>query len=109
MIFSVIFSKFAPDNFTVHTNLATALFQLKRLPEAKTEYLWLLEKQPDLVIAYYLLGITHDQLGEYLDAMANYQLFIKRADPVQNKLEIEKVNLRLPGLQKLIKDKKGKN
>lgn len=101
--------KSSPDNFTVHTNLATALFQLKRLPEAKTEYQWLLERQPDLVIAYYLLGITHDQLGEYMDAMANYQLFLKQADPVQNKLEIEKINLRLPGLQKLIKDKKGKN
>ena len=101
--------KFSPDNFTVHTNLATALFQLKRLPEAKAEYLWLLERQPDLVIAYYLLGITHDQLGEFMDAMANYQLFLKRADPEKNKLEIEKVNLRLPILQKLIKDKKGKN
>lgn len=101
--------KVSPDNFTVHTNLATALFQLKRLPEAKIEYQWLLERQPDLVIAHYLLGITHDQLGEFMDAMANYQLFLKRADPIQNKLEIEKVNLRLPVLQKLIKDKKGKN
>lgn len=101
--------KFAPDNFTVHSNLATSLFQLKRLPEAKAEYLWLLERQPDLVIAYYLLGITHDQLAEYMDAMANYQIFLKRADPEKNKLEIEKVNLRLPGLQKLIKEKKGKN
>jgi tetratricopeptide (TPR) repeat protein len=99
----------APDNFTVHTNLATALSQLKRFPEAKTEYRWLIEKQPDLVIAYYLLGITHDQLGEYMDAAANYQQFLKMADAERNKLEIEKVNLRLPILQKLIKEKKGKN
>jgi tetratricopeptide (TPR) repeat protein len=101
--------KFSPDNFTVHKNLATALFQLKRLPEAKVEYQWLLERKPDLVIAYYLLGITHDQLGEFMDAMANYQLFLKQADPETSKLEIEKVNLRLPILQKLIKEKKGKN
>lgn len=98
----------APDNFTVHTNLATALSQLKRYPEAKTEYQWLVEKQPDLVIAYYLLGITHDQLGEYMDAAANYQIFLRKADKDKNQVEIEKVNLRMPVLQKLIKEKKGK-
>lgn len=98
----------APDNATVRANLATALFQLKRFAEAKTEYRWIVEKQPTLATAYYLLAITHDQLGEYLDAMANYQQFLKIADPSASKLEIEKVNLRLPGLQKLIKDGKGK-
>ncbi|HXH68907.1 MAG TPA: tetratricopeptide repeat protein [Pyrinomonadaceae bacterium] len=98
----------APDNFTAHANLATALFQSKRFSESKTEYLWLTEKQPNLAIAYYFLAIAHDSLGEYLDAGANYQQFLKIADPVRNKLEIEKVNLRLPSLEKLIKEKKGK-
>ena len=98
----------APDNFTAHANLATALFQSKRFGEAKTEYLWLTEKQPDLAIAYYFLAISHDSLEEYMDAAANYQQFLKIADPTQNKLEIEKVNLRLPSLMKLIKEKKGK-
>lgn len=97
-----------PDNYTVHANLATAFFQLKRFPEAKLEYLWLSEKQPELAITYYFLGITCDQLNEYLDAMANYQQFLRLADAGQNRLEIEKVNLRLPVLQKLIKEKKGK-
>lgn len=99
---------FAPDNSTVHANLATALFQMKRFPEAKVEYLWLIEKQPNLAAAYYLLGITHDRMGEYLDAMANYQHFMRLADADKNKLDIEKVNLRLPDLQKQIKDGKGK-
>ena len=98
----------APDNYTAHANLAVALFQLKRLPEAKTEYLWIAEKQPDLAITYYFLGIIYDTLTEYLDATANYQQFQRLADPEKNKLEIEKVNLRMPALQKLIKDKKGK-
>jgi tetratricopeptide (TPR) repeat protein len=98
----------APDNYTAHANLAISLFQLKRYPEAKTEYRWLSEKQPDLAITYYFLGIIHDQLEEYMDAMANYQLFLKYADAEKNKLEIEKVNLRLPSLQKQIKEKKGK-
>ncbi len=98
----------APDNYTAHANLAIALFQLKRLPEAKNEYLWIAEKQPDLAITYYFLGIIYDTLTEYLDAAANYQQFQRLADPEKNKLEIEKVNLRMPSLQKLIKDKKGK-
>jgi hypothetical protein len=58
-----------------------------------------------LAIVHYFLGITHDQLNEYLDAMANYQQFLRLADAAQNKLEIEKVNLRLPILQKQIKVK----
>ena len=92
----------APDNYTARANLATALFQLKRFPAAKTEYQWLTEKQPDLPAAYYFLAITHDNLGEYLDAMANYQQFLKLADATSDKLEIEKVNLRLPSLQKQV-------
>lgn len=98
----------APDNYTAHANLAVSLFQLKRLAEAKTEYLWLAEKQPDLAVTYYFLAIIHDQLTEYIDAMANYQQFLRLADAEKNKLEIDKVNLRLPSLQKQIKDKKGK-
>lgn len=102
----------APDNFTARANLATALFESKRFAEAKIEYRRLTEKQPDLPIAYYFLAISHDNLDEYADAMANYQQFLKLADAERNRLEIEKVNLRLPALQNQIKrgggGKKGK-
>lgn len=98
----------SPDNFTAHANLATALFQMKRFEEAKSEYLWITRHQPELAIAYYFLAISYDSLEEYMDAMANYQQFLRIADENQNKLEIEKVNLRLPGLQRLIKQGKGK-
>jgi tetratricopeptide (TPR) repeat protein len=98
----------APDNSTAHANLATALFQLKRYAEAKSEYEWLAAKQPDLAAAYFFLAICHDQLAEYLDAMANYQQFLRIADPAKNQLEIEKVELRVPILQRQIKEKKGK-
>lgn len=98
----------SPDNFTVRANLATALFQLQRFEEAKTEYLWIIKKQPDLAIAYYFLAISHDRLEEYLDAMANYQQFLRIAESPKNELEIDKVNLRLPGLQKMIGQGKGK-
>ena len=98
----------APDNTTVHANLATALFQMERFADARTEYRWLLNRQPELAAAYYFLAISHDKLGEYVDAMANYQQFLRLADPQDSKLEIEKVNLRLPILQKQIKQRKGK-
>ncbi|MEQ1604753.1 MAG: tetratricopeptide repeat protein [Pyrinomonadaceae bacterium] len=97
-----------PDNFTAHANLATALYQLKRTAEAKTEFEWLTSAQPASAGAYLFLGIIHDEAGEFMDAMANYQQYLRLADPAANKLDIEKVNLRLPSLQKLIKDKKGK-
>ncbi len=98
----------APDNSTARANLATALFESKRYAEAKIEYQTLTEKQPKLAIAFYFLAIAHDNLGEYIDAMANYQQFLKIADTTENKLEIEKVNLRLPTLQKQLKKGKSK-
>ena len=98
----------APDNSTVRANLATALFQLKRYPEAKVEFRWLTDHQPEQAVAYYFLAITHDQLAEFPDAAANYQQFLRLADPESSKLEIEKVNLRLPVVQKFIKEGKGK-
>ncbi len=97
-----------PDNRTAHANLATALFQLDRYAEAKPEFEWLTAKEPTLAGPYYFLAIVHDHLTEYMDAMANYQSYLRLADPVANKLDIEKINLRLPQLQKLIKEGKGK-
>ncbi|MBA2440602.1 MAG: tetratricopeptide repeat protein, partial [Thermoleophilaceae bacterium] len=93
----------APDDFAIRANLATALFELKRFAEAKTEYLWLIEKKPETAIAYYFLAIAHDNLGEYTQALENYRQFLRIADPKKNELEIGKVNLRLPSVQKLIK------
>jgi tetratricopeptide (TPR) repeat protein len=98
----------APENLTVRANLATALFQLKRYNEAKSQFTWLTEKQPSNAAAYFFLAVSHDELGEYPDAMANYQLFLKNADPTKNQLEIDKVNLRLPILQRQLDAGKGK-
>ncbi|HSI89412.1 MAG TPA: tetratricopeptide repeat protein, partial [Pyrinomonadaceae bacterium] len=98
----------APDNSTVRANLVTALFQLKQYQEAKKELRWLLDRDPDLVNAYYFLAVAHDNLGEYLDAMANYQEFKRRADPQKNADEIGRVDLRLPTLQRQINTGKGR-
>ena len=97
-----------PDNATVRTNLASSLYQLKRYSEAKAEYRWIADKQGDRPIAYFLLAVVHDQLAEYIEAMANYQQFLKMADTEKNKLEIDKVKLRLPSLEKQIKEMKKK-
>jgi tetratricopeptide (TPR) repeat protein len=100
---------FDPENFAIHANLATALFELKRYAEAKPEFQWLIAKKSDLAIAYYFLAIAHDNLAEYSQALTNYQKFLQIADAKQNQLEIEKVNFRLPILEKQIKSGKGKS
>lgn len=98
----------APENYTVRANLATVYFLTKRWEEAKKEYKWLQERQPGNVITYFMLGIVHDRLQEYLAALGQYQQFLAAADPKVNQLEIEKVNLRLPILRNQIKEKRGR-
>lgn len=101
-----------PENFTIHANLALALFESNNYAEAKSEYEWLIKNKPDLAVAYYFLAICHDNLQEYGEAMTNYRKFLQSADSKQNQLEIDKVNLRLPSLERQIKQgagvKKGK-
>ena len=100
--------KYDPENFTIRANLATALFQVKRFEEAKIEYLWITQKKPDLAVAYYFLAIAYDRLTEFVDAKENYQKFLELADQEKQKIEIERVNLRIPILQKQIRNGKGK-
>ncbi len=98
----------APDNVTVRANLGTALFQLKRYREAIAEFSWMTNKQPEMAGPYYFLAVAHDHLGDPVNAMANYRAFLKLANAEANKLEIEKVNLRLPALEKQLKGKKNR-
>ncbi|MCS6874927.1 MAG: tetratricopeptide repeat protein [Pyrinomonadaceae bacterium] len=99
------FIRKSPENYSARANLATALFQLKRYKEAKEEYLWLAEKNPKSPVIYYFLAVTSDHLGEYAQAFLNYREFLRLADPEKHKLEIEKVQLRLPILQKKLEKK----
>ena len=93
----------APDSYAAHANLATALDALKQPADALVEYQWLNHARPELTVTYFLIARTHDLLGDYEAALTAYEMFIAKADPAQNGLEIEKVNLRLPGLRNLIK------
>ena len=89
----------APSEYTAHANLALALYEMKRYAEALPEYDWLAAARPEIAATYFFIATAHDNLGEYQQALDAYEKFLSRADQVSNKLDIEKVNLRLPRLR----------
>lgn len=97
-----------PKNYTARANLAIAFFRSKLYEAALSEFRKLAADRPTSSIAYYFLGIIHDELKEYADAAANYNLFLKYADPAQNAEEILQAEIRVPQLMKLINEGKGK-
>jgi len=92
----------APNNYTAHANLATALYESKQFVPALEQYEWLLKAKPELTVAYYFIATAHDYLGEYAEALGAYEAFLSRAEVKTNQLEIEKVRLRLPSLRRQI-------
>jgi tetratricopeptide (TPR) repeat protein len=96
-----------PDDYTAHANLALALYEMKRFAEAVAEYQWLAAAKPEIAATYFFLATAHDNLGEYKQALDAYESFLSHADPVNNKLEIDKVNLRLPSLRAQIQRGEG--
>jgi len=97
-----------PENRTVRANLATALFQQKRYPEAIKQFEWLSSSDPKAAAPYYFLGVAYDLSEDYIDSLAAYEQYMKLADPVANKLDIEKVSYRLPAVRRFVKEGKGK-
>ena len=95
--------KASPDNYAAHANLATALYEAKRYQESISEYEWILTKKPEATVVHYFIATAHDYLGEYPEALASYEKFLSLADAKTNQLEIDKVKLRLPTLQRQIK------
>lgn len=99
--------------YFVHTNLATALFEMDDFANAAREFLWILKYQEGegnrkrAAISLYFLGICFDKLGDYEQALKAYQNFLSLAAP-ENQLEVEKIKLRLPSLQRQIREGKGK-
>jgi tetratricopeptide (TPR) repeat protein len=97
----------APNEYTAHANLALALYELKRFAEALPEYEWLAATRPEIPATYFFIATAHDNLGEYEQALEAYEKFLARADPNSNKLDIEKINLRLPRLRDQLKRGQG--
>jgi tetratricopeptide (TPR) repeat protein len=88
-----------PDAYEAHANLATALDELKQYDSALAEYKWLASAKPDLAVLHFLVARDYDLLGEFEQALAEYEAFLAHADAEKNRLEIDKVNLRLPTLR----------
>jgi protein O-GlcNAc transferase len=97
----------APEHYEAHANLAAALYELKLYKQAVVEYKWISQARPGLAIVQFFIGTAHDQLGEYEEALAAYEAFLAAADPTVNRLEMDKVNLRLPSLRNQIKRGEG--
>ena len=95
--------RFTPDNYAARANLATALYESKRYQEAIPEYQWIIANKPEASVAHYFIATSHDYLGEYPEALVAYEKFLSVADTNTNRLEIDKVNLRLPMLRRQIK------
>ena len=100
--------------YVAHTNLATALFELDDFANAAREFVWILNQQKDLqkdrqraAVTLYFLGICFDKLGDLEQAQKVYKQFLTVAGP-ENQLEIDKVKLRLPSLQRQLEKGQGK-
>jgi tetratricopeptide (TPR) repeat protein len=99
--------------YFAHTNLGTALFELHDYQNAAREYIRLLDyqrirgDQRRAAVTVYFLGICFDRLGDLEQALKAYEQFLAIASS-DNQLEIDKVKLRLPSIQRQIKEGKGK-
>ncbi|MFN8004789.1 MAG: tetratricopeptide repeat protein [Acidobacteriota bacterium] len=99
--------------YVATTNLATALFELDDFPNAARVFVRVLEfqqrrgDQKRAAITLYFLGICFDKLGDLEQALRAYEQFLSLASP-ENQLEVEKVKLRMPSLQRQLKEGKGK-
>jgi tetratricopeptide (TPR) repeat protein len=96
-----------PETYEAHANLATALDELKQYDAALAEYKWLAAAKPDLVVLHFLVARDYDLLGDFEQALSEYEAFLANADAEKNRLEIDKVNLRLPSLRRQIEHNKG--
>lgn len=93
----------SPDDYAAHANLATALDKQKRYAEALNEYLYLKKARPEIIVTDYFIARMHDQLQDYVSALAAYESFLQRADATANLEEIERVKLRLTTLREQAK------
>jgi superkiller protein 3 len=97
-----------PDNYQAHANLGTACFKLKQYVQAANEFIWIVRTRPEIAVSYYFLAISLDRLGDCNQAVRAYREFVRRADRVSQKNEVDEASIRLGMLQKLVKDGKCK-
>jgi len=95
-----------PGNSAPHASLATALYKLKRYPEAAREFIWIIHAKPEIAASYFFLASSLDHLGDCEQAYKSYREFVRRADAVANKNELMEANTRSSDLLRLIKERK---
>jgi tetratricopeptide (TPR) repeat protein len=98
-----------PDNYQARASLATAYFKLKQYLPAAQGFNWLVRKEPKTAVSYYFLAICLDRLGDCEQAFRAYQEFLRRADAIEHKEQIEESNIRLSLLQRLVERGKCKS
>jgi tetratricopeptide (TPR) repeat protein len=98
-----------PKNYVAHANLATALFKLKRYPEAAGQFLWIIRARPEIAASYYFLAICFDKLGDCGQALQAYREFASKADSVSQHTELEEAKLRIGLFERLVKNGKCKS
>ena len=100
------------EAYPAHANYATALFELDDFANASREYVWLMnftdktKETKKTAVATYFLGVCLDKLKNFELALKAYQQFLTLATPEQQ-LEVEKVKLRLPSLERQIAQGQG--
>src|ERR1041384_6363939 len=68
--------------------------------------IWIIRARPEVPASYFFLAISLDHLGDCELANKSYQDFVRRADAVANKNEVEEARTRSVALQRLIKERK---
>ncbi|MEM4251810.1 MAG: tetratricopeptide repeat protein, partial [Candidatus Bathyarchaeia archaeon] len=96
------------DSYEAHAGLGLALFKLEQFAPAAEQFIVVMRKRPEVAINYYFLGICFDRMGDLVQAEKAYVYFKQVADPDLNRLEIEKVDLRLPILRRQLEKGKKK-
>jgi tetratricopeptide (TPR) repeat protein len=96
------------DNHSARASLATALFKLKQYPQAARQFIWLIEKKPQVATSYYFLAISLDRMGDCAQATRAYREFARRADAAVSKNELEETAIRLSLLDRLAREGKCK-
>jgi tetratricopeptide (TPR) repeat protein len=97
------------ENYVAHANLATAFFKLKQYIPAAREFIWIINRRPQIAASYFFLAISLDKIGDCQQATRAYQEFVRRAVTATHKSEVEEANIRLSLLQRLAKEGKCKS
>lgn len=91
-----------PDRREGHAGLAAAWYGTDRYADAAREFAWLAEREPAAPFIQFYLAASLDRTGDCTAALAAFERFLALADPTSDRVRIDEVNLRLPGLKRQI-------